>query len=69
MNHTRTKASSLSTGDTLVMFDQYTGDPYTVTLGAKKTYPGNGQYFEFVGAGDDNDRYGFEPDTEVMRHG
>ncbi|MEL6705869.1 MAG: hypothetical protein AAFP15_16500 [Bacteroidota bacterium] len=65
MNYTRVKASELRTNDEIVMFDELTGDPRKVALRAKKTYGGNGQYFEFYT--DSECRIGFEPDTEVMR--
>ncbi len=65
MNYTRTIAVTLRSGDTIVMFDELTGDPRTVQLRTKKTYEGTGSYFEFhTGEGL---RLGFSPDTEVMR--
>ena len=64
-NYTRTAATDLRQGDTIVLFNELTGDQRTVTLGQRKTYPGDGRYWEFYT--DTDERIGMTPDTEVMK--
>ena len=64
-NYTRTPATEIRQGDTIVLFNELTGDQRTVTLGQRKTYPGDGRYWEFYLDG--NDRIGLTKGDEVMR--